>query len=83
MGVQLAAGFSRDAAMASYARALRRFSGVLTGKDPGIQSSLLRTRGSRTFYQVRIGANTRTAADELCDKLRKAGGACMVTRNKV
>ena len=80
-GVQLAAGFSRDAAMASYARALRRFSGVLSGKDPGIRSSLLRTRGSRAFYQVRIGANTRKAADELCDKLRKAGGACLVLKN--
>jgi len=81
-GVQLAAGFSRDNAMASYARALRRYGSVLAGKDPGIQSSLLRTRGSRTFYQVRIGANTRAAADELCDKLRKAGGACMVLKNK-
>ena len=81
-GVQLAAGFSRDTAMASYARALRRFGGLLSGKDPGIQSSLLRTRGSRAFYQVRIGANTRQAADELCDRLRKAGGACMVLKNK-
>lgn len=80
-GVQLAAGFSRDTAMASYARALRRFGGILSGKDPGIQSSLLRTRGSRAFYQVRIGANTRAAAEDLCNQLRKAGGACMVLKN--
>jgi len=81
-GVQLAAGFSRDRAMASYARALRRYEGVLAGKDPGIQSSLLRTRGSRAFYQVRIGADSRTEANALCDRLRKAGGACLVMRNK-
>ncbi len=31
-GVQLAAGFSRETAMASYARALRRFGGVLFGQ---------------------------------------------------
>lgn len=81
-GVQLAAGFSRDNAMASYARALRRYGGVLAGKDPGIQSSLLRSRGSRAFYQVRIGADSRTQADTLCNQLRKAGGACMVLKNK-
>ncbi len=81
-GVQLAAGFSRDNAMASYARALRRYGGVLAGKDPGIQSSLLRSRGSRAFYQVRIGADTRTQADALCNQLRKAGGACMVLKNR-
>ena len=81
-GVQLAAGFSRDKAMASYARALRRYGSVLEGKDPGIQSSVLRTRGSRAFYQVRIGTNTRSAADDLCNQLRKVGGACMVLKNK-
>ena len=81
-GVQLAAGFSRDNAMASYARALRRYGGVLAGKDPGIQSSLLRSRGSRAFYQVRVGADTRGQADALCNQLRKAGGACMVLKNR-
>ncbi len=81
-GVQLGAGFSRDRAMAMYARALRRFESVLAGKDPGIQSSVLRTRGRAAFYQVRIGTDTRAAANDLCNSLRKAGGACLVLRNK-
>jgi hypothetical protein len=81
-GVQLGAGFSRDRAMAMYARALRRFESVLAGKDPGIQSTMLRTRGRAVFYQVRIGADTRAAANELCNTLRKAGGACLVLRNR-
>ena len=81
-GVQLGAGFSRDRAMAMYARALKRFETVLAGKDPGIQSSVLRTRGRAVFYQVRIGTDTRAAANELCNSLRKAGGACLVLRNK-
>jgi cell division septation protein DedD len=81
-GVQLGAGFSRDRAMAMYARALRRFEGVLKDKDPGLQSSVLRTRGRAVFYQVRIGADTRAAANELCNTLRKAGGACLVLRNR-
>jgi cell division septation protein DedD len=81
-GVQLAAGFSRNRALASYARALRRYESVLKGRDPGIQSTLLRTRGRAVFYQVRIGAQTRNEANALCDQLRKAGGACLVMRNR-
>jgi hypothetical protein len=81
-GVQLAAGFSRDKAMAMYARALRRYESVLKDRDPGLQSSVLRTRGRAVFYQVRIGTDTRQAANELCASLRKVGGACLVLRNR-
>lgn len=81
-GVQLGAGFSRDRAMAMYARALRRYESVLKDKDPGLQSTMLRTRGRAVFYQVRIGTDTRAQANELCNTLRKAGGACLVLRNK-
>jgi hypothetical protein len=80
-GVQLAAGFSRDKAMAMYARAIKRLSAVIGGRDPSLLSSVMRTRGSRTFYQVRIGADTRPEADELCNRIRRAGGACFVLRN--
>ena len=41
----------------------------------------MRSRGTRTFYQVRIGADTRPAADDLCNRIRRAGGACFVLRN--
>jgi len=34
------------------------------------------------FYQVRIGTDTRQVANELCNSLRKAGGACLVLRNR-
>jgi hypothetical protein len=80
-GVQLAAGFSRDKAMAMYARAIKRLSGVVGGQNPSLLSTTMRSRGSRTFYQVRIGADTRLAADELCNRIRRAGGACFVLRN--
>lgn len=79
-GVQLAAGFSREKAMAMYARAFRRYESVLKDRDPGIQSS--RIRGRAAFYQVRIGADTRQAANALCASLRKIGGACLVLRNR-
>lgn len=81
-GVQLAAGFSRDKALAMYARAIKRLNSVIGDRDPSILGSILRSRGTRTFYQVRIGADTREAANELCGKIRHAGAACIVLRNR-
>jgi hypothetical protein len=80
-GVQLAAGFNRDRALAMYARAMKRLSAVIGDQDPSLLGSLWRSRGTRTFYQVRIGADTRIAADDLCGRIRRAGGACLVLRN--
>jgi hypothetical protein len=80
-GVQLAAGFSRDKALAMYARAMKRLSAVIGDQDPSLLSSRLRSRGSSLFYQVRIGADTRPDADNLCNRIRHAGGACFVLRN--
>jgi hypothetical protein len=80
-GVQLAAGFDRNKALAMYARAMTRLRGVIGDQDPSLLSSLMRTRGTRPFYQVRIGADTRPAADDLCNRIRRAGGACFVLRN--
>jgi soluble lytic murein transglycosylase-like protein len=80
-GVQLSAGFSRDGALTAYAAAAKRYAGVLAGQDPSIFSTLLRNRGTRAFYQVRIGADTREAANKLCASIQRAGGACLVLRN--
>ncbi len=80
-GVQLAAGFDRDRALAMYSRAMTRLRAVIGDQDPSLLGSLFRSRGTRTFYQVRIGADTRPAADDLCNRIRRAGGACLVLRN--
>jgi hypothetical protein len=80
-GVQLAAGFDRNKALAMYARAMKRLSAVIGDQDPSLLSSTMLNRGTRTFYQVRIGADTRPAADDLCNRIRHAGGACFVLRN--
>ncbi|MDC7785844.1 lytic transglycosylase domain-containing protein [Rhodoplanes sp. TEM] len=80
-GVQLSAGFSRAKVLAAYARIERRFRDELDGRDPMIIRTLLRSRGSSAFYQVRVGAETRVAASGLCATLSKKGGACMVLRN--
>jgi hypothetical protein len=81
-GVQLAAGFSRDKALAMYGRAVSRLSSVIGNRDPSILTSRMRSRGPALFYQVRFGADTRPEADDLCNRIRKAGGACFVLKNR-
>jgi len=80
-GVQLAAGFNRDKALAMYSRAMKQLSAVIGDRDPSLLGTMLRSRGTRIFYQVRIGTDTRPAADDLCNRIRRAGGACFVLRN--
>jgi soluble lytic murein transglycosylase-like protein len=81
-GVQLAAGFDRNRALAMYSRAVTRLTAVIGERDPSLLSSVMRSRGTRAFYQVRIGADTRSEADDLCNRIRKAGGACFVLKNR-
>jgi Transglycosylase SLT domain/SPOR domain len=80
-GVQLSAGFSRDHVLVAYANIAKRFGEILAGHDPSIFSGILRSRGTRPFYQVRIGAPTRADAKDLCAKIAHTGGACFVLRN--
>ena len=77
-GVQIAAGFNRDNALAMYARAVNNLRGAIgEGREP----LLVLSQGSSTFYHVQIGVDTRREADDLCNRLRRAGGACLVKRN--
>jgi soluble lytic murein transglycosylase-like protein len=80
-GIELSAGFSRERILAAYAKTLKRLAELLSGHDPSILTTTLRSRGSRPFYQVRIGAPTRESANGLCSKIMRAGGACLVLRN--
>ncbi len=80
-GVQLAGNFSRAVALASYQRARGRFVGILGDVEPMVLGSRLRHRGRAVFYRVRVPAPTRAAANTLCDRIRAAGGACIVLRN--
>jgi hypothetical protein len=79
-GVELAAGFSRDQALSLYSRTLTRLTAAIGDHDPIISSSVLRSRGTRPFYKVSIGADTRPEATALCSRIRAAGGACIVLR---
>jgi hypothetical protein len=80
-GVQLSAGFSRERVLVDYAAIAQRYGEILSGRDPSIFSGIFRSRGTRPFYQVRVGAPTRAEASGLCARIVRAGGACLVLHN--
>jgi hypothetical protein len=80
-GVQVSAGFARDSVLAAYASIEQSYRAILRRRNPIIVESRFRNRGTQPFYQVRVGADTRASADELCHALRMAGAVCMVLRN--
>jgi hypothetical protein len=80
-GVQLAGNFSKAIALATYVRVRRDFASVLGDGEPMVLGRRLRSRGARLFYQVRAPAPTRAAAEALCGKVIRAGGACVVLRS--
>jgi Transglycosylase SLT domain/SPOR domain len=80
-GVQLAGNFSKARALAAFARAERRYARVIGDKRAMIIGRLLRSRGTRTYYEVRLPAASRAAANALCARIRAVGGACVVLRS--
>src|SRR5260370_37099215 len=51
-GVQLAAGFDRNKALAMYARAIKRLSAAIADQDPSILSPIRGRRRKHTLYPV-------------------------------
>jgi hypothetical protein len=80
-GVQLSGAFSKSVALASYGRTQKRYSRLIGDLRPMVIGTRLRSRGTRVFYRVRAPAATRQEATRLCDRVRAAGGACIVLRS--
>jgi Transglycosylase SLT domain/SPOR domain len=80
-GVQLAASFSRAAALAAFARNADRYRRVIGDVQPMIIGSRLLSRGFAPFYRVRIPEATRAAANRQCNLILSAGGACVAMRS--
>jgi len=77
-GVQLAGNFSKERALASFARERQNYAAIIGEVRPMIIGTRLRSRGTRAFYRVRIPAASRAVATALCDRIRAKGGACVV-----
>jgi transglycosylase-like protein with SLT domain/sporulation related protein len=80
-GVQLAGNFSKERALASFVRTRKRYASVLGDAQPMVIGTRLLSRGTRTFYRVRLPAETRQSAEALCRRIRAAGGDCVVLRS--
>ena len=80
-GVQLAGNFSKVLALAAFERARQRYAGLVGETRPMIIGRLLRSRGTRPFYQVRLPAASRAVADALCSRIQSVGGNCVAMRS--
>jgi hypothetical protein len=80
-GVQIAASFSKGSALRAFARARHQYESVIGDMQPFVLGSVLRSRGWRPFYRVRLPAQTGGEARRLCDRIQAVGGACAVLRS--
>jgi Transglycosylase SLT domain/SPOR domain len=79
-GVIVASYRDRAGAERQTARLKNRFAAVLGGEP--VTYSHTRAPGTpRRLYMAQVGRDSRAEADALCDRLRSAGGDCMVLRN--
>jgi hypothetical protein len=78
-GVILGSHRSRSQVLARYAELQRRHQAILSGRDPIL---IERRRGPLPRFQIRVGAETRSAANSLCDRIHKDGGHCVVLSNR-
>jgi hypothetical protein len=77
-GAILGANQSRSEILERYAALQHKFAAALAGLDPIVFE---RTRGGLPRYQVRVGAESRQLANDICKKIHVAGGDCVVLRN--
>jgi hypothetical protein len=80
-GVQLAGNFSKGLALAAFERQRQRYVAIVGESRPMIIGRLLRSRGTRPFYQVRLPASSRAVAASLCSRIQSLGGNCVAMRS--
>ena len=59
----------------------RPLPGLLASYEP-VVSRVRTPRGRRGIYAVRIGADSRAEANQICQRLQSTGGACVVLSNR-
>lgn len=76
--MQIASQPTAEGAQATYQDLARRYGNVLEGRGVNIVRADI--DGLGTYYRVRIPANTRDEAIQLCTRYKAAGGSCFVSR---
>ena len=80
-GVQLAAHFSESKALAGFEEVKKKHASILANKNPIVVGAKASPKGA-TLKRVQIAMNNRASAEQLCSKLRGAGGACIVLASR-
>jgi sporulation related protein len=80
-GVEIATSFSKQEALDQFAKVKQDHADLLGSYDPMVVETCDLHMGTDLQYSVRIGTDSRDAADGLCAKLQAAGGACIVQKN--
>ena len=80
-GVQISGNYSREIALAGFRRTAARYASVFGEMQPVIIATRMPGRGRKAFYRIRLPAQSRAEATDLCARLRKAGGPCIVLPN--
>ncbi|TYR31001.1 hypothetical protein FY036_16325 [Mesorhizobium microcysteis] len=76
--MQIASQPTAEGAQSTYQDLARRYGGVLEGRGVNIVRADI--EGMGTYYRVRIPAETRDEAIQLCTRYKSAGGSCFVSR---
>ena len=76
--VQLIGSSSENFALAAYRRLQETYANIVGPHQPVIISTNVGV--SAHWFRVRLAADDRNAAESLCNKLRAAGGSCLVQR---
>ena len=79
-GVQVAGNFSRARVLRSYERLQKRFTDLIGDRPPMVIGTRMPGRGTRVFYRVRVPAQTRDEANNLCSEIKAIGGSCIVLK---
>lgn len=79
-GVQLAGDVSEGKALAEFTRLKKKFA-LLRDRAPIVVKSRIPGRGTAMRHLVRLAAQSRDTAEQLCNKLKAAGASCAVMRN--
>lgn len=79
-GVQIAGNINRSRAVQQFRRTRARYANLIGGRAPMVVAKR-GPRGRRPLWSVQIGTPTRSAAVRLCQRLKAAGGACLVRKN--
>jgi hypothetical protein len=80
-GVLIAQAFSPSVAMTMFEREKKQFAAIFGDEAPLTLSVHNPNFGNRLRHSVQLGRDSRKEAEALCQRMREAGGSCVVVKN--